>query len=156
MPSSQAIHPIEAAYYHPSHLDKQQNYGHRAVGMMLSCNELSLNYAIVLCDKSYSKIEIIQDIIQELPRPPHTAYFLCDSWYASNKLMDAFAQKRIPNDWSFAHNHVIYPNRVKQQSKQFAPDICKNDLNASLVIVGKRSYYVYRYQEKYNGRVFVI
>ena len=60
---------------------------------MLSCNELSLNYAIVLYDKAHSKIEIVQDIIQELPSPPHTAYFLCDSWYTSNKLMDAFAQK---------------------------------------------------------------
>lgn len=37
---------------------------------MLSCNELSLNYAIVLYDKVHSKIEIVQDIIQELPSPP--------------------------------------------------------------------------------------
>ena len=78
-PSSQAMHPIEAAYHHQSHLKKQQDYGHQAVGVMLSCNEISLNYAIVLYDKSHSKIEIVQDIIQELPRPPHTAYFLCDS-----------------------------------------------------------------------------
>ena len=42
------MHPIEAAYYHQSHLKKQQDYGHQAVGVMLSCNELSLNYAIVL------------------------------------------------------------------------------------------------------------
>ena len=74
-PSSQAMHPIEAAYYHQSHLKKRQDYGHQAVGVMLSCNELSLNYAIVLYDKSHSKIEIVQDIIQELPRPPHTAIF---------------------------------------------------------------------------------
>ena len=46
--SSQVMHPIEAAYYHQSHLKKQQDYGHQAVGVMLSCNELSLNYAIVL------------------------------------------------------------------------------------------------------------
>ena len=78
-PSSQAMHPIEAAYYHQSHLKKRQDYGHQAVGVMLSCNELSLNYAIVLYDKSHSKIEIVQDIIGELPGPPHTAYFLCDS-----------------------------------------------------------------------------
>lgn len=56
---------------------------------MLSCNGLSLNYAIVLYDKTRSKIDIVQSIINELPRPPHSAYFLCDSWYASNKLMDA-------------------------------------------------------------------
>lgn len=150
-PSSQAMHPIEAAYYHQSHLKKQQDYGHQAVGVMLSCNELSLNYAVVLYDKSHSKIEIVQDIIQELPRPPHTAYFLCDSWYASNKLMDAFAQKGFQTIGALRTNRIIYPNQVKQQAKQFAPDISKNDPNVSLVTVGKRSYYVYRYQGKMNG-----
>ena len=150
-PSSQVMHPIETAYYHQSHLKKQQDYGHQAVGVVLSCNELSLNYAIVLYDKSHSKIEIVQDIIQELPRPPHTAYFLCDSWYASNKLMDAFAQKGFQTIGALRTNRIIYPNQVKQQAKQFAPGICKNDLNVSLVTVGKRSYYVYRYQGKMNG-----
>ena len=135
------MHPIEAAYYHQSHLKKQQDYGHQAVGMMLSCNELSLNYAIVLYDKAHSKIEIVQDIIQELPSPPHTAYFLCDSWYASNKLMDAFAQKGFQTIGALRTNRIIYPNQVKQQAKQFAPGICKNDPNVSLVTVGKRSYY---------------
>jgi len=66
-PSSQAMHPIEAAYYHQSHLKKRPDYGHRAVGVMLSCNGLSLNYAIVLYDKSCSKMEIVQSIIHELP-----------------------------------------------------------------------------------------
>ena len=28
-PSSQATHPIEAAYYHQSHLKKRQDYGHQ-------------------------------------------------------------------------------------------------------------------------------
>lgn len=78
---------------------------------MLSCNEISLNYAIVLYDKSHSKIEIVQDIIQELPRPPHTAYFLCDSWYASNKLMDAFAQKGFQTIGALRTNHIISPRR---------------------------------------------
>ena len=145
------MHPIEAAYHHRSHLKKQQDYGHQAVGVMLSCNELSLNYVIVLYDKSHLKIEIVQDIIQELPRPPHTAYFLCDSWYASNKLMDAFAQKGFQTIGALRTNRIIYPNQVKQQAKQFAPDICKNNPNVSLVTVGKRRYYVYRYQGKMNG-----
>ena len=142
-PSSQAMHPIEAVCYHQSHLKKQQDYGHQAVGVMLSCNELSLNYAIVLYDKSHSKIEIVQDIIQELPKPLHTAYFLCDSWYASNKLMDAFAQKGFQTIGALHINRIIYPNQVKQQAKQFAPDSCRNDPNANLVTVGKRSYYVF-------------
>ena len=52
---------------------------HQAVGVMLSCNGLSLDYAIVLYDKTRSKIEIVQSIINELPKPPGSAYFLSDS-----------------------------------------------------------------------------
>ena len=151
-PSSQAMHPIEAAYYHQSHLKKRQDYEHQAVGVKLSCNGLSLNYAIVLYDKTRSKIEIVQSIINELPRPPHSAYFLCDSWYASNKLMDAFAQKGFATIGALRPNRIIYPNQTRQQAKQFAHGVCKDDPNVSLVTVGKRSYYVYRYQGKMNGR----
>lgn len=149
-PSSQAVHPIEAAYYHQSHLKKCQDYGHQAVGVMLSCNGLSLNYAIVLYDKTRSKIEIVQCIINELPQPPYTAYFLCDSWYASNKLMDAFAQKGFETIGALRTNRIIYPNQIRQQAKQFVLSICKDDPNVRLVTVGKRNYYVYRYQGKMN------
>lgn len=149
-PSLQAMHPIEAAYYHQSHLKKRQDYGHQAVGVMLSCNGLSLNYAIVLYDKSRSKIEIVQSIINELPKPPCAAYFLCDSWYASNKLMEAFAQKGFDTIGALRTNRIIYPQQIRQQAKQFAPSICKDDPNVNLVTVGKRSYYVYRYQGKTN------
>ena len=37
-PSSQALHPIEDAYFHQSHLKGKQDYGHQAVAVMLSCN----------------------------------------------------------------------------------------------------------------------
>ena len=50
-PSSQAKHPIQDAYFHQSHLKKKHDYGHQAVGVMLSCNGLVLNYAIVMYDK---------------------------------------------------------------------------------------------------------
>ena len=36
-PSSQALHPIEDAYFHQSHLKGKQDYGHQAVAVMLSC-----------------------------------------------------------------------------------------------------------------------
>ena len=42
-PSSRAVHPIEDAYFHQSHLKKQKDYGHQAVGVMLSCNGITLN-----------------------------------------------------------------------------------------------------------------
>ena len=59
IPSSKASHPIEAAAsFHFSHLKKKQDYGHQAVSVMLSCNGITLNYAIVMYDKSVSKIEV--------------------------------------------------------------------------------------------------
>ena len=45
-PSSQALHPIQDAYFHQSHLKKRQDYGHQAVAVMLSCNGITLNYII--------------------------------------------------------------------------------------------------------------
>ena len=61
-PSSQALHPIEAAYFHQSHLKGCQDYGHQVVSVMLSCNGIILNYAVILYDRSKSKIR-------------HTAHF---------------------------------------------------------------------------------
>ena len=46
-PSSKAKHPIiEDAYFHFSHLKKKSDYGHQATAVMLSCNGITLNYAI--------------------------------------------------------------------------------------------------------------
>lgn len=79
-PSSQAIHPIEAAYFHQSHLKGCQDYGHQAVSVMLSCNGITLNYAVILYDKSKSKIQIVQEIAAELPPAPVVSYFLSVAW----------------------------------------------------------------------------
>jgi len=92
-PSSQALHPIEDAYFHQFHLKKKQDYGHQAVAVMLSCNGLILNYAILMYNKSTSKIQLICDIASELPVSPVVSYFLCDSWYTSGKVMNAFLKK---------------------------------------------------------------
>ena len=58
-PSSRALHPIEDAYFHQSHLKRRQDYGHQAVSVMLSCNGLVLNYAVIMYDKTRSKIQIV-------------------------------------------------------------------------------------------------
>ena len=47
-PSSKALHPIEDAYFHHSHLKGKKDYDHQAVSVMLSCNGLILNYAIIM------------------------------------------------------------------------------------------------------------
>jgi len=76
--SSRAKHLIEDAYFHLSHLKKKQDYGHQAVGIMLSCNGLVLNYAVILYDKSISKIQIVQNVAEQLPNAPNISYLLCD------------------------------------------------------------------------------
>ena len=65
-PLSRALHPIEDAYFHQSHLKKKPDYGHQAVAVMLSCNGIVLNYAFVMYNKSISKIDIVQNIAKEL------------------------------------------------------------------------------------------
>ena len=149
-PSSQALHPIEDAYFHQSHLKKKQDYGHQAVSVMLSCNGLVLNYAIVLYNKSRSKIEIVQEIARELPVAPVLSYFLCDSWYTCAKLMDAFVMKGFRTVGAMKTNRVIYPCEVKQQIGQFAQFLRKSDANVNLVTVGGRQFYVYRYEGRMN------
>ena len=48
--SSWALHPIEDAYFHQSHLKGKQDYGRQAVAVMLSCNNIVL---ILMRDKIY-------------------------------------------------------------------------------------------------------
>jgi len=73
------MNPIEDAYFHQSHLKKKQDYGHQAVGVMLSCNGITLQYDVILYDKSKTKIQIAQDIAAELPQAPVVSYLLCDT-----------------------------------------------------------------------------
>ena len=80
-PSSQAVHPMEATSDHMSHLKGRMDYGYQVIGVMLACGELVLNYAILLYDKSQSKIDMVSSIANTLPEPPNIGYLLCDSWY---------------------------------------------------------------------------
>ena len=92
-PSSRALHPIEDAYFHQSHLKGKQDYGHQAVAVMLFCNGIVLNYAFVMYNKSISKINIVENIAIELLVPPVMSYFLCDCWYTSEKIINTFAAR---------------------------------------------------------------
>ena len=145
-PSSRALHPIEDAYFHQSHLKKKQDYGHQAVGMMLSCNGIVLNYAMVLYDKSRTKIQIACDIAAELPEAPVPSFFLCNCWYSCAKVMDAFLTKGFYTIGALKTNRLIFPAGIKRKISQFDPFIHKTDPNVSLATVGKRQYYVYRYE----------
>ena len=149
-PSSQAGHPIEAAYFHQSHLKGCQDYGHQVVSVMLSCNGIILNYAVILYDKSKSKIQIVQDIAKELPIAPVISYFLCDSWYTSAKVMDSFIQKGFYTIGALKTNRIIYPCGIRPKVSEFALHLRKTDKGVSLVTVGNREFYVYRYEGELN------
>lgn len=150
-PSSQALHPIEDAYFHQSHLKGKQDYGHQAVAVMLSCNSIVLNYAFVLYNKSISKIDIVQSIAKELPEPPVMSYFLCDCWYVSEKLINTFVQKWFHTIGALKTNRLLYPSGMKKKLSELAAELSVTEKGFDLVTVKKRKYYVYRYEGNLNG-----
>ena len=95
-PSSRALHPIEDAYFHQSHLKGKQDYGHQAVAVMLSCNGIVLNYAIVMYDKSRLKIKIVQDIADELPHRLSPISFVTAGIHAATSWMLLSKRASIP------------------------------------------------------------
>ena len=134
-PSSQAKHPMEDTYFHQSHLKKKQDFGYQAVAVMLSCNGIVLNYAIIMYDKSQSKIAL------ELPVPPVISYFLCDSWYTTEKLYTAFVKKGFYMIGALKTNRIIFPCGIRQNISEFAQHIRKEDCDVNLVTVGIRRYW---------------
>lgn len=150
-PSSRALHPIEDAYFHQSHLKGKQDYGHQAVAVMLSCNGIVLNYAFVMYNKSISKIDIVQNMAKELPIPPVLSYFLCDCWYISEKIINTFAAKGFHTIGALKTNRMLYPFGSKQKLREFAAQISVSRSDFNLVTVKSRTYYVYRYEGKLNG-----
>ena len=144
-PSSRALHPIEDAYFHQSHLKKKQDYGHQAVTVMLSCNGIILNYAFVMYNKSISKIDIVQNIAKELPVPPAMSYFLCDCWYVSEKIINTFAQKGFHTIGALKTNRLLYPSRMKKKLSELAAELSVTHNGFDLATVKKRKYYVYRW-----------
>ena len=150
-PSSQALHPMEDAYFHQSHLKKKMDYGHQAVAVMLSCNGLVLNYSIIMYDKTKSKIKLVQDIADELPVPPCISYLLCDSWYTCPKVMDAFVVKGFYTIGALRTNRIFYPCGIRQKISSFASALEKTDGNVRLVTVGSRQYYIHVSEVGLNG-----
>jgi len=150
-PSSQALNPIEDAYFHQSHLKRKQDYGHQAVSVMLSCNGVTLNYTVIMYDKSKTKIQIAQDIAAELPTVPVVSYLLCDSWYTSVKVINAFQAKGFYTIGAIRTNRLVYPCNIKKRINEFALFMEQTDCDVRLVTVGSRQYYVYRYEGRLKG-----
>lgn len=150
-PSSQALHPIEAAYFHQSHLKSCQDYGHQAVAVLLACNDVVRIYDVVMYDKTQTKIQIVQNIANELPIPPVASYYLCDSWYTTQTVIDTFLMKGFYTIGALKVNRIIYPCRRHISIRDFAEYIHVEDKEVHLVTVRNRQFYVYRYDGKLNG-----
>ena len=148
--SSQALHPIEAAYFSSISSERQTGLWAPDRVRHAFCNGITLNYAVILYDKTKSKIQIIQDIAAELPIAPIVSYFLCDSWYTSAKVMDCFAKKGFYTIGALKTNRILYPCGIRQKASAFALHLRKTDPNISLVTVDKRQFYVYRYEGNLN------
>lgn len=153
IPSSKAENPIQSAYFHYSHLKRKSDYGHQAVSVLLSCNSITLPYAIIMYDQSVSKIDIVKQIAEELPVPPKAAYLLCDSWYTCEKLMDAFHAKGFYTVSAVKTNRIIYPYGCKMNITDFAEKLNEAECRElfHIVTVKGRKYYVYRYEGNLNG-----
>lgn len=98
---------------------------------MLSCNRIVLNYAMVLYDKSRTKVQIACDIAKELPKAPIPSFFLRDCWYNYAKVMDAFLIKSFYTIGALRTNRLIFPAGIKRQVSQFAPFIHKTNLKSA-------------------------
>lgn len=118
--------------------------------ILLSCNGITLNYAVIFYDKSKSKIQIVREIAEELPIAPVVSYFLCDSWYNSAKVMDSFIRKGFYPVGALKTNRILYPCGIRQKASVFALHLRKTDPGVRLVTVGGREFYVYRYEGELN------
>ena len=150
-PSSKAKHPIEDAYFHFSHLKKAQDYGHQTISVMLSCNGITLNYAIIMYDKTVSKIDLVCKIASELPIPPTVSYLLCDSWYVCEKVIDCFIKSGFYTVGALKTNRIIYPLGVKCSISQLAEKLKENTDLFYTVTVKSRKYNIFKYEGNLNG-----
>ena len=79
------------------------------------------------------------------------SYFLCDSWYVSEKIINTFAAKGFHTIGALKTNRVLYPFGIKKKLSEFAAllSVTRSDFN--LVTVKNQTYYVYRYEGNLNG-----
>ena len=151
-PGSKAKHPIESADFHYSHLKKKQDYGHQIVGVLLSCNGITLPYGMILYNKTDSKIDIAAHIAEELPTAPNLSYLLCDSWYVCGKVMDAFLSKGFYTIGGLKSNRILFPYGARLSVSELAGKLVEAQCRElfHIVTVKGRKYWVYRYEGKLN------
>ena len=65
--------------------------------------------------------------------------------------MDTFIKKGFYTIGALKTNRILYPHGIKHRLSEFALHIRETDFVASIVTVGRRKYYVYRYEGNLNG-----
>ena len=85
--------------------------------------------------------------------PIEDAYFLCDCWYVSEKMINTFVQKGFHTIGALKTNRLLYPSGMKKKLSELAAGLSVTEKVFDLVTVKKRKYYVYRYEGNLNGIV---
>ena len=83
--------------------------------------------------------------------PIEDAYFLCDCWYVSEKIINTFVQKGFHTIGALKTNRLLYPSGMKKKLSELAVGLSVTEKVFDLVTVKKRKYYVYRYEGNLNG-----
>ena len=149
-PSSKAENTIQEAGFHHSHLKHKNVWGHQLLTTMLSNGKKILPYSIERYKKGEkSKIEMVCEIVAELPSPKGRAYGLCDSWFTNKDVINAHFKKGYHLIGALKTNRIIYPKGINIQVKDFSQYIEKNDV--CLVTVNNSKYWTYRYEGNLNG-----
>jgi hypothetical protein len=160
IPLSQVKSPIYGCGFYKSHLKNKMVYGQQFVGCMLRCGDMVLPYDIVLYEKVNgenenvkSKIDIVRDIIESLPKPPCGGYVVTDSWYSCQTLFEASKSRGYHFIGAIKTNRLIFPRGFRKKGiklSKYARLLKQSDFD--FVTVGGHSYHVYTYLGKINGQ----
>ena len=133
-----------AAYFHQSHLKGCQDYGASGCLVMLSCSGITLNYVSSPAINQDQRSRLYRRSRKNFPLRRSFPYFLCDEAGILQKW------------WTVLFGKVLYGWGIKDQpnplsmrsvkSQCICPSFAENRPGISLVTVGSREFYVYRYE----------
>jgi hypothetical protein len=150
-PSSTAKRPMEGTAFHYSHLLGKKTWGHQALAALIGTGETTLCYQLERCGKREGgKIEAVKGIADSLPVAQRAGYALMDSWYTCAAVIDAFAARGFHTIGALKTNRIIYPKGIRISISGFAEKYIQES-DASLVTVGRKRFWVYRYEGNLNG-----
>src|SRR5690606_13869589 len=87
-PLSRAVLPTEACGFHFSHTEGKCVFGHQIVQLMIADEQRAYPYDFQLYHKeeSMSKIELMINLLRQVPDLLRPTYVLYDSWYTSKTI----------------------------------------------------------------------